>query len=32
MYDLENNYPENVFLMMGLHPTYVKDNFLEEVN
>jgi Tat protein secretion system quality control protein TatD with DNase activity len=27
MYDLENNYPENVFLMMGLHPTYVKDNF-----
>jgi TatD DNase family protein len=26
MYDLENNYPENVFLMMGLHPTYVKDN------
>ena len=31
MYDLENNYPENVFLMMGLHPTYVKDNFLEEL-
>jgi TatD DNase family protein len=29
MYDLENNYPENVFLMMGLHPTYVKDNFFE---
>ena len=31
MYDLENNYPENVFLMMGLHPTYVKDDFLEEL-
>ncbi len=31
MYDLENNYPENVFLMMGLHPTYVKENFLEEL-
>ncbi|MFV8332104.1 TatD family hydrolase [Flavobacterium sp. GSP14] len=31
MYDLENDYPENVFLMMGLHPTYVKDNFLEEL-
>ena len=31
MYDLENNYPENVFLMMGLHPTYVKDSFLEEL-
>jgi TatD DNase family protein len=21
MYDLEEKYPENVFLMMGLHPT-----------
>ncbi len=31
MYDLEKNYPENVFLMMGLHPTYVKDNYLEEL-
>ncbi|MFV8353292.1 TatD family hydrolase [Flavobacterium sp. XS2P14] len=31
MYDLENDYPENVFLMMGLHPTYVKDDFLEEL-
>jgi len=31
MYDLENNYPVNVFLMMGLHPTYVKDDFLEEL-
>lgn len=31
MYDLERDYPENVFLMMGLHPTYVKDNYLEEL-
>ncbi|MEP6928983.1 MAG: TatD family hydrolase [Flavobacterium sp.] len=31
MYDLEKNYPENVFLMMGLHPTYVKDNYLDEL-
>ncbi|EIA09811.1 TatD family hydrolase [Flavobacterium frigoris] len=31
MYDLEKNYPHNVFLMMGLHPTYVKENYLEEL-
>lgn len=31
MYQLEKQYPENVFLMMGLHPTYVKDNYLEEL-
>lgn len=31
MYDLEKKYPENVFLMMGLHPTYVKDNYLNEL-
>lgn len=31
MYDLEAQYPENVFLMMGLHPTYVKDSYLEEL-
>jgi TatD DNase family protein len=31
MYALELDYPENVFLMMGLHPTYVKDNYLEEL-
>ncbi len=24
MLDLEKNYPKNVFLMMGLHPTSVK--------
>ena len=31
MYTLESDYPENVFLMMGLHPTYVKDNYLDEL-
>jgi TatD DNase family protein len=31
MYELEKNYPENVFLMMGLHPTYVKENYLQEL-
>ena len=31
MYDIESKYPENVFLMMGLHPTHVKDNFKEEL-
>lgn len=31
MYDLEQKYPDNIFLMMGLHPTYVKDNYLDEL-
>lgn len=31
MYDLEKQYPDNIFLMMGLHPTHVKDNYLEEL-
>ena len=31
MYTLESEYPENIFLMMGLHPTSVKENFEEEV-
>ena len=31
MYDLERQFPENVFLMMGLHPTYVKENYMEEL-
>ena len=31
MYELEKNYPANVFLMMGLHPTYVKENYLDEL-
>ena len=32
MLDLEAQYPENVFLMMGLHPCYVKpDSFEQEL-
>lgn len=31
MYDLEKTYPENIFLMMGLHPTHVKDNYVQEL-
>ncbi len=31
MYQLEANYPDNIFLMMGLHPTHVKENYLEEL-
>jgi TatD DNase family protein len=31
MYLLEEQYPENVFLMMGLHPTSVKSNFKQEL-
>ncbi|TRX36349.1 TatD family hydrolase [Flavobacterium restrictum] len=31
MYALADNYPENVFLMMGLHPTYVKENYEAEL-
>lgn len=31
MYDLETNYPSHVFLMAGLHPCYVKENFEEEL-
>jgi len=31
MFDLEKNYPKDVFLMMGLHPTSVKENYKEEL-
>jgi len=31
MYELEKKHPDHVFLMMGLHPTYVKENYLEEL-
>ncbi len=31
MYALEKEYPEQVFLMMGLHPTSVKENYKEEL-
>ena len=32
MLTLEKNYPNNVFLMTGLHPTHVKDNYKEELD
>lgn len=32
MYELEKNYPENIFLMMGLHPTYVDENYTQELD
>lgn len=31
MLELEKNYPNNMFLMMGLHPTSVKDNYKDEL-
>ena len=31
MLQLESDYPENVFLMTGLHPTHVKDNYPQEL-
>lgn len=31
MYDLEAQFPDNVRLMIGLHPCYVKENYLEEL-
>lgn len=31
MMELEQNYPDDVHLMMGLHPTSVKENYLEEL-
>jgi TatD DNase family protein len=32
MYDLEKQFPENIYLMMGLHPCYVKpETYLEEL-
>ena len=31
MYDLEKQYSDTVFLMMGLHPTSVKENYKEEL-
>jgi len=31
MYEMERQYPGNIYLMMGLHPTYVKDNYIEEL-
>ena len=31
MLELEKQYPESVFLMMGLHPTHVKENYKDEL-
>jgi len=31
MFALEKQFPEKMFLMMGLHPTHVKENYLEEL-
>lgn len=31
MFELENSFPKNIFLMMGLHPTHVKENVDEEL-
>ncbi len=31
MFQLEKDYPKNVFLMMGLHPTHVKENYKNEL-
>lgn len=32
MLALQQQFPENCFAMMGLHPTSVKENYLEELN
>ena len=31
MLQLEKDYPKHVFLMMGLHPTHVKENYIDEL-
>lgn len=31
MYDLEKEYPDNIFLMMGLHPTSVNEDYEKEL-
>ncbi len=32
MYALEKAFPEHIFLMAGLHPTHVKENYREELS
>ena len=32
MLNLEKDFPKNVFLMTGLHPTHVKENYKDELN
>lgn len=31
MFSLRDAHPENIFLMMGLHPTHVKENYKDEL-
>jgi TatD DNase family protein len=31
MLDLEKAFPQNIYLMTGLHPTHVKENYVEEL-
>ncbi len=31
MFDLEKKYPKQIRLMMGLHPNYVKEHYMEEL-
>ena len=31
MHDLKNKYPDNIYLMSGLHPVDVKENYKEEL-
>ncbi len=31
MFQLEKTYPDHMFLMMGLHPTHVKENYKDEL-
>ena len=32
MVGLRKKYPDNIFLMSGLHPCYVDSNYLEEIS
>ena len=32
MHNLKNKYPENIYLMTGLHPTDIKENYKEELD
>ena len=32
MHDLQNKYPSNIYLMSGLHPVYVKENYKQELD
>ena len=32
MHSLKNKYPDNIYLMSGLHPTNVKENYKNELD